>query len=77
MVQLTISGCLGPCDLPNVACIHAPAGSIWIGKLFSDEDYQELLSWASRSAELGTLLDLPDSLSDRVFDRFTVDSLVQ
>ncbi|HEY2787223.1 MAG TPA: (2Fe-2S) ferredoxin domain-containing protein [Fimbriiglobus sp.] len=32
-VQLTNSGCLGPCDLANVAVMLPPAKSVWIGKL--------------------------------------------
>ena len=30
-IQLTISGCLGPCDLPNVVAVLTAAGQQWIG----------------------------------------------
>jgi hypothetical protein len=30
--QLTVSGCVGPCDLPNVVEINSEAGSQWLGK---------------------------------------------
>lgn len=30
-VQLSISGCLGPCDLPNVVTISDDSGTQWLG----------------------------------------------
>ena len=30
-VQLTISGCLGPCDIPNVVTISNESGTLWLG----------------------------------------------
>jgi cobaltochelatase CobN len=57
--QLSISGCLGPCDLPNVVAVNSDAGSIWLGNLTDFNQYRSLLEWACRSAEAGTLLDLP------------------
>ena len=33
MIQLTVSGCLGPCDVANVACILRRDGEmIWLGE---------------------------------------------
>jgi hypothetical protein len=32
-VQLSISGCLGPCDLPNVVTISNGNGTQWFGRL--------------------------------------------
>jgi len=33
-IQLTISGCLGPCDVANVVCMMPAVGdSIWLGGL--------------------------------------------
>jgi cobaltochelatase CobN len=32
-VQLTISGCLGPCDLPNVVTISNENGTQWFGEI--------------------------------------------
>jgi (2Fe-2S) ferredoxin len=44
-VQLTISGCLGPCDVPNVALIVVGQETFWLGNL-KGSDYQELIDWA-------------------------------
>lgn len=30
-VQLTISGCVGPCDVPNVVAITSALGTEWLG----------------------------------------------
>ena len=32
-VQLTVSGCLGPCDMHNVALLISDGGQIWLGNL--------------------------------------------
>ncbi len=32
-IQLTISGCLGPCDLPNVVIISDASGSVGLGNI--------------------------------------------
>jgi cobaltochelatase CobN len=66
-IQLTISGCLGPCDLVNVACVVGPQGLTWLGGLTRAEEYETLLEWAARSAEARRLLPLPDPLAAHVF----------
>ena len=71
VIQLTISGCLGPCDLVNVACVASAQGMTWLGGLTRDEEYEALLAWATRSSEARRLLPLPGVLAARVFtDRF-------
>jgi cobaltochelatase CobN len=62
VVQLTVSGCLGPCDLPNVCCINTPDEQAWYGRLTTPEDYAVLLNWARRCRDEGRLLPLPDEL---------------
>ena len=29
--QLTVSGCIGPCDLANVVEVSSDSGSVWLG----------------------------------------------
>ncbi len=71
VIQLSISGCLGPCDLVNVACVASPQGLTWLGGLTRDEEYEALLAWATESSEARRLLPLPGVLAARVFtDRF-------
>ena len=71
-VQLTISGCLGPCDLANVVCVISPRGMQWFGGLQEQWQYESLLEWAKASREAGVLLELPAELKHHRFERFAV-----
>ena len=46
-VKLTISGCLGPCSMRNVAVVKTNQGLIWLGGLSSQDQYETLADWAS------------------------------
>lgn len=58
-VQVTISGCLGPCDVTNVIAIATPLGMRWYGHLTEQWQYESLLDWASAVKEAQALLPLP------------------
>ncbi len=69
-IQLSISGCLGPCDLPNVVSVSTSAGSVWLGNVNRFEQYEALVNWASESKAAGTLLPLPAAFETLRFDPF-------
>jgi cobaltochelatase CobN len=69
-VQLTISGCLGPCDLPNVAVVVTAGGTAWYGRLEGDTPYDALIAWARACNADGTALPPPESLAAHRFARF-------
>jgi hypothetical protein len=69
-VQLSISACLGPCDLLNVALVIFPEGNVWLGGLTSDKEYDELVAWARSCDAEGQLLPLPAGLDAHRFMRF-------
>jgi cobaltochelatase CobN len=73
VVQLTVSGCLGPCDLPNVCCLQTPDEQAWYGRLTTREDYAVLLRWARRCQEEGRLQPLPAELEHLRFERWPGD----
>jgi hypothetical protein len=58
-VQLTISGCVGPCDVPNVVVIASASGTDWLGNFERIEQYRTLLEWAHRCRDAGEMLALP------------------
>src|ERR1700680_83117 len=58
-VQLTISGCVGPCDVPNVVVITSSAGEEWLGNVVKFDQYRSLLEWAVRCRDAGEMLSLP------------------
>lgn len=69
-VQLTISGCLGPCDLANVALVMTPAGNVWLGGMAGDGAYDALVAWARECHRQERLLPLPPECEAKRFERF-------
>lgn len=70
-IQLTISGCLGPCDVANVVCMMPAVGdSIWLGGLSLASQYELLISWAESCQIQQQLLDLPAAFDPYRFTRF-------
>jgi cobaltochelatase CobN len=70
-IQLTISGCLGPCDVANVVCMMPAIGdSIWLGGLSQASQYELLIKWAESCQREQHLLSLPVALDRYRFERF-------
>ena len=65
-VQLTITACLGPCDIANAVAIVHRAGSIWLGGIKTREEYQALIDWAVLSRDSVRLEPFPPQLAARV-----------
>lgn len=63
-VHLTISGCLGPCDVPNVVMITHAGGTQWLARLSSQRHYAMLADWAEQSKSADELLPLPRELQE-------------
>lgn len=75
-VQLTISGCLGPCDLANVALIMLPEGNIWLGGMEGTGVYETLVTWARACHAEGRVLPLQEDLDALRFERFETDEVL-
>ena len=58
-VQLSISGCLGPCDVPNVVTTSNETGTLWLGEISEFQQYQALVDWVSRCKDARELVPLP------------------
>jgi len=69
-VQLTISECLGPCDLTNVTLVLTATGSTWLGGLAGDAAYDELIEWARLCHSAGEVQALPARFEAHRFERF-------
>jgi cobaltochelatase CobN len=69
-VQLTISGCLGPCDVANVVCVLTSDSVTWIGGLTRAEDYEALFDWAACVHAAGHPMPLPERFEKRILQRF-------
>jgi hypothetical protein len=69
-VQLSISGCLGPCDVPNVVMITNSEGTQWLAGLDSQRHYDLLADWAERSKNADELQPLPHELRSKSFSPY-------
>jgi hypothetical protein len=70
VVQLTISGCLGPCDMVNVVRLSGASDDVWLGHLRSLDDYLDLVNWAEQSKDAGTPAPLTTRMKESRFDPF-------
>ncbi len=70
IVQLTISGCLGPCDLANVALLILPAETVWLGGFAGNAVYDAAVTWAEHCQSAGRILPLPHQWEPHRFERF-------
>lgn len=75
MVQLTISGCLGPCDLANVAQVMLPEGNVWLGGMQGEAVYETLITWARLCHAEERVLPLPEGLNLLRFERFLTEEI--
>lgn len=69
-VQLTITGCLGPCDISNVVSISTPDRQRWFGGITTKSSYEALLKWAEVTRQLGEPAPIPELLLEYEFERF-------
>ena len=70
VLQLTIAGCLGPCDVNNVVRISGPTDDVWLGGVNRFQLYSSLADWASESRAVGALLPLPAEFAELRFSPF-------
>lgn len=69
-IQLTISGCVGPCDLANVAVVLGPGEIEWYGRLAGEDVYDCLIAWARDCKAAGKRLPIPPLIARQRFERF-------
>jgi predicted metal-binding protein len=62
-IQLTISGCVGPCDVANVVQIITPHGTEWFGQLTEEAHYDALIEWARACNTERILIPRPSILT--------------
>ena len=70
-VQLTISGCLGPCDMANVILVMTADGAEWFGGIDDEAVFEAVIAWARACQAAETLLPLPAVIDACRFKRFT------
>ena len=75
-IQLTISGCLGPCDVPNVVLLLTPEGNEWLGRVAGDAAYDGLIRWARDCHAAEALVPLPDTFAENRLQRFATEEAI-
>jgi hypothetical protein len=68
-IQLTVSGCLGPCDVANVVQIITSAGTQWFGGL-NETHYDALIAWARACTAAKAILPLAPELIRHRFEGY-------
>lgn len=66
-VDLTISGCLGPCSMRNVVLLETDQSPIWLGGLSSDSHYDAVVEWAIDFSLRGNGCEMPEILTTHIF----------
>ena len=69
-IQLTISGCLGPCDLPNVIAVLTETGQLWFGPLNQREHFAAMVQWGRACGAARCVEPPPPVLQELSFERF-------
>lgn len=69
-VQLSVSGCLGPCKLANVVLLITPEHLVWLGGISTGLEYAAVAAWALASRDAGRVMPLPILLQRARFARF-------
>ncbi|MGH9338300.1 MAG: (2Fe-2S) ferredoxin domain-containing protein [Acidobacteriota bacterium] len=69
-VHLTITGCLGPCNLANVVLIYFRGEPIWFQAINSEAQVSLLYDHIEQMLTAGRFLPLPHELARLRFDRY-------
>ncbi len=67
-VQLTISDCLGPCNMRNIAVLKTERGLTWLGGLSEIDHYKSIVNWASKYSKNQKEGKLTDELQQLEFN---------
>ena len=67
--QLTISSCLGPCEMRNVVILKTEDRLTWLGGLSGEDDYKSLVNWVYDFSKNNLESKLPEGLQKLEFER--------
>ncbi len=67
-VHLTTGGCLGPCELANVAMLLFDGEPVWLHSFHTPEQVAALYDYVEAMLEAGSFLPVPPSLEPYAFN---------
>jgi cobaltochelatase CobN len=69
-VQLTMSGCLGPCPLANVVLLFFDGHPVWFQSINGEPEIRAIFDYVERMLAAGAYLPPPAELADYVFSYY-------
>jgi len=73
-LHLTISGCLGPCAVPNVVMLIYRNSTIWFHSINDDGDVVEIYDYIDNLLRTGRFTPPAGPLEEKVFQRYETDA---
>jgi cobaltochelatase CobN len=74
-VHLTITGCLGPCVVPNVVLFVYQGSTVWFHSINSDSDVLDIYDYVETLLAAGGFSLPGGRLAGKVFQRYMTDSI--
>jgi cobaltochelatase CobN len=74
-IHLTVSGCLGPCTVPNVVLFSYKGSTIWFKSINDDSDVVAIYDYLGRILDKSEFLLPTGMLAKKVFQRYAGDAI--
>jgi cobaltochelatase CobN len=74
-IHLTVSGCLGPCSVPNIVMLIYRGETIWFHSINSNYDVVLIYDYVERLLQLNRFVPPEKPLSGTVFQRYVSDAV--
>lgn len=74
-IHLTVSGCLGPCSVPNIVMLMYRGETVWFHSINSNHDVVLIYDYLERLLQLNRFVPPQEPLSRKVFQRYVTDAL--
>jgi len=72
-VHLTISGCLGPCEVANVVLLVFQGAAVWLHSINSDSDVLDVYDYIGELMDQRRFQPPTGPLAAKVFERFITE----
>jgi cobaltochelatase CobN len=74
-VHLTVSGCLGPCSVPNIVLLMYRGETVWFHSINSNHEVILIYEYIERLLQLNRFVPPEKPLSENVFQRYITDAM--
>ena len=74
-IHLTVSGCLGPCSVPNIVLLMYRGETVWFHSINSNYEVVLIYDYLERLLQLNRFVPPQEPLSRKVFQRYVTDAM--